>query len=156
MGNNESIYWFFGAWILSAIFQIVIFIISSRRDKKNKILHEFYCEFYEYIKDQPIVTGLCHEMIKFSGSCVKDSEFIDSKKSKELKADFFFKHFNSQKPSIFVNSSFYFNEYFTGRAYWWRSNSAKGLEECTKQRKLFIKMLIEKTSSNKNCYYEIY
>ena len=128
MENDMYLCLFVGFWLLSATIQIIIFVRMKNKDKKNKILHEFYCEFYEYIKDQPIVTGLCHEMIKFSGSCVKDSEFIDSKKSKELKADFFFKHFNSQKPSIFVNSSFYFNEYFTGRAYWWRSNSAKGLE----------------------------
>lgn len=148
MENNGNFFiWFIGFWVVSAIVQVLIFVISSRRDKKNELLHKFYCDFYEYIKDEILITGLCHEMIKFR-SLGKDGDCISDLNSR-LKKDFYIKHFLKQKPSLFKNRSFYLNDCYVGRAYWWNIS-----DESTKQRKLFIKMLIEKTSPTKNCFYE--
>ena len=146
MGNNGNFFsWFIVFWVVSAIVQVLFFVISARRDKKNELLHKFYCDFYEYIKDETVISGLCHEMIKFrslgkDGDCT--SVFV-------LKNDFYVKHFLKQKPSLFKNTSFYLNDCYVDRAYWWNIS-----DESTKQRKLFIKMLIEKTSPAKNGFYE--
>lgn len=145
--NGNFFYWFIGVIIVSAIVQVSLFLIASRIDKRNKLLHKFYCNFYEHIKDETDITGLCHEIIKFrslghEGECMR---FLKSKMQK----DFYLKHFLKQKPSLFRNRYFYLKDCYSGRAFWW-NNSA----ESTKQRKLFIKMLIEKTNSNKNSFYE--
>jgi hypothetical protein len=145
--NGNFFYWFIGVIIVSAIVQVSLFLIASRIDKRNKLLHKFYCDFYEYIKDETVITGLCHEMIKFR-SLGNDGECMSIFNSK-IKNDFYIKHFLKQKPSLFKHISFYLNDCFVGRTYWWNNSN-----ESTKQRKLFIKMLIEKTNSNKNSFYE--
>lgn len=145
--NGNLFYWFIGVIIVSAIVQVSIFFIASRIDKRNKLLHKFYCDFYEYIKDEKVISGLCHEMIKFR-SLGQEGECISVFNSK-IKNDFYIKHFLKQKPSLFKNRSFYLNDCYVGRAYWWNIS-----DESAKQRKLFIKMLIEKTSPAKNCFYE--
>lgn len=145
--NDYFIYWFIGVIIVSAIVQVSLFLIASRIDKRNKLLNKFYCDFYEYIKDETVITGLCHEMIKFR-SLGNDGECMSFFNLK-IKNDFYINHFLKQKPSLFKNRSFYLKDCYVGRGYWWNSSA-----ESTKQRKLFIKMLIEKTNSNKNSFYE--
>lgn len=145
--NGNFFYWFISVIIVSAIVQVSIFLIASRIDKRNKLLHKFYCDFYEYIKDETVIIGLCQEMIKFR-SLGNDGECMSVFNSK-IKNDFYIKHFLKQKPSLFKHISFYLNDCYVGRAFWWNHSA-----ESTKQRKLFIKMLIEKTNSNKNSFYE--
>jgi hypothetical protein len=132
--NEEFIYWFSAIWVLSAIIQIIYIVINSKIDERNKILNNLYIKLYERIKDEEITNGLCKEV---------DSIFNSEN---YIYKDIFINHFLGQKPSFFVNNSFYRHYSFSGRAFWWNNNFG---QVSTNQRKLFIKMLIKKTSLNK-------
>jgi hypothetical protein len=132
--NEEFIYWFSAIWVLSAIIQIIYIVINSKIDERNKILNNLYIKLYERIKDEEITKGLCLEV---------DSIFNSEN---YIYKDIFINHFLGQKPSLFINKSFYRHYSFSGRTFWWNNNFG---ETSTNQRKLFIKMLIKKTSLNK-------
>jgi hypothetical protein len=132
--NDNFIYYFIAIWIFSAIIQIIYIVINSKIDERNKILNKLYIKLYERIKENEITSGLCKEV-----------DYILNSENNIYK-DIFIKHFLKQKPSFFVNNSFYRHYSFSGRAFWWNNNFG---EVSTNQRKLFIKMLIKKTSLNK-------
>ena len=132
--NDYFIYWFIGILFLSVIIQIIVFIVMVKRDINNKKVHRLYCVLYEVICDKHYVGSLCGE--------IKNLKKITSEE-----IDFLFNHFKSQKPNFFKNRVFYFNKSYKGKVYWWNTYST---DNSTEQRKMFIKMLVDKTSLNKS------
>jgi len=135
MENDKYLFLFIGFWLLSATIQIIIFVRMKNKDKKNKELHKLYCILYKNICNKKIVTSLCAEISNLPNSV-------------RIERSFLLKDFKSRKPNIFNHSNFYLNKSFKGRTYWW-TNNENLITESTKQRKLFIKMLVDKTSPTK-------
>jgi hypothetical protein len=115
----------------------------SKKEKNNKRVHKLYCVLYDRIYDKQTVTSLCSEIKNLKKLTAEESLFL-------------LNHFKSQKPNFFRHRSFYFNENFKGRVYWWSSSSIKILEESTEQRKMFIKMLVDKTSPTKSNLIDVF
>lgn len=111
----------------------------SKKEKNNNKVHILYCILYESISDRIFVNSLCYE--------IKKLNFINAEQNELL-----LKHFKSQKPNFFRHRSFYYNNIFTGRAYWWYNYN---VEKSTEQRKLFIKTLVDKTSPAKTNLIDI-
>ncbi len=143
MQNDKYMYLFIGLCLLSAIVQIIAVLIMSKKEKNNKRVHKLYCVLYDRIYDKQTVTSLCSEIKNLKKLTTEESLFL-------------LNHFKSQKPNFFRHRSFYFNENFKGRVYWWSSNSIKILEESTEQRKMFIKMLVDKTSPTKSNLIDVF
>ena len=130
MENLKDLYLLIGICLLSAIIQITAVIIFSKKNKKNKQVHKLYCILYESILEKYYITSLCSEIRNLKSITIERKELL-------------LNDFNNQKPNFFKHRSFYFNKIYKGRAYWWCNTS---LEKSTEQRKLFIKMLVDKTS----------
>jgi hypothetical protein len=133
MQNDKYMYLFIGLCFLSAIIQIIVFIILVKRDVNNKKVHRLYRILYDVICDKHYVGSLC-------------GEIKNLKKITPEEIDFLFNHFKSQKPNFFKHRIFYLNNSSRGRVYWWNSLTT---QTSTQQRKLFIKMLVDKTNTNK-------
>jgi len=133
MKDDKFLYLFIWLCFLSAIIQIIVFIILVKRDINNKKVHRLYRILYDVICDKTYVGSLCGE--------IKNLKKINAEE-----IDFLFNHFKSQKPNFFKHRSFYLNNSFRGRVYWWNSLTT---QTSTQQRKLFIKMLVDKTNTNK-------
>jgi hypothetical protein len=125
---------------LSAFVQITITILMSKKNKQDEKLHKLYTILYEKISQKSIVYSLCMEI---NNNCGFTSDEVD----------LLFTDFKNQKPSIFQNRVFYFNRNFKGRVYWW--NNFK-VNESTEQRKLFVKMLVDKTNPIKSNFIDIF
>ena len=106
---------------------------------KDEKLHKLYTILYEKIRQRKALHSLCFEMKRNCGFTSYEAHLL-------------FSDFIKQKPSIFQNRIFYFNRNFKGRVYWW--NNFK-INESTEQRKLFIKMLVEKTDPNKSNFIDV-
>jgi hypothetical protein len=139
MKDEKFLYLFIGFCLISAIVQIIVFIVMLKRDKNNKKVHRLYRVLYEVICDKEYVALLC-------------SEIKNLKKITPKEIDFLLKHFKSQKPNFFKHRSFYLNKSFRGRVYWWNTYST---DTSTEQRKLFIKMLVNKTKPAKSNLIDI-
>jgi hypothetical protein len=142
MKDEKFLYLFIGLCLLSAIVQIIAVLVMSKKEKNNKRVHKLYCVLYDRIYDKQTVTSLCSEIKNLKKLTAEESIFL-------------LNHFKSQKPNFFRHRSFYFNENFKGRVYWWSSSSIKILEESTEQRKMFIKMLVDKTKPAKSNLIDI-
>jgi hypothetical protein len=139
MKDDKFLYLFIWLCFLSAIVQIIVFIVMVKRDINNKKVHRLYRVLYEVICDKEYVGSLCGE--------IKNLKKITPKE-----IDFLYKHFKSQKPNFFKNRVFYFNKSYKGKVYWWNSYST---DISTEQRKMFIKMLVDKTSLSKSKLIDI-
>jgi hypothetical protein len=139
MKDEKFLYLFIGFCLISAIVQIIVFIVMLKRDKNNKKVHRLYRVLYEVICDKEYVGSLCGE--------IKNLKKITPKE-----IDFLYKHFKSQKPNFFKNRVFYFNKSYKGKVYWWNSYST---DISTEQRKMFIKMLVDKTKPAKSNLIDI-
>ena len=139
MKDEKFLYLFIGFCLISAIVQIIVFIVMLKRDKNNKKAHKLYRVLYERICDKCYVSSLC-------------SEIKNLKKITPEEIDFLLNHFKSQKPNFFKHRSFYLNKSFRGRVYWWNTYST---DTSTEQRKLFIKMLVDKTKPAKSNLIDI-
>jgi hypothetical protein len=140
MQNDKYIYLFIGLCLLSAIVQIIAVLIMSKKEIENKKVHKFYCELYESICDKDYIDSLCKEINKLNNITPEESLFL-------------LNHFKSQKPSFFKHRRFYFNKVYRGKIFWWNVSYA---EQSTEQRKLFVKMLIDKTKPAKVYGYEVF
>jgi hypothetical protein len=140
MQNDKYIYLFIGLCLLSAIVQIIAVLIMSKKEIENKKVHKFYCELYESICDKDYIESLCREINKLNNITPEESLFL-------------LNHFKSQKPSFFKHRRFYFNKVYRGKTFWWNVSCA---EQSTEQRKLFVKMLIDKTKPAKVYGYEVF
>jgi len=122
-------------YALVVIFFRVVIILKNR--KAYVKLHKLYKILYETIAEKDSVRGLC---LAINDLYLK--ERIISIEELYLLND----HFSRQKPKFYKHIKFYYNKNFSGRYYWWRTNSNIIIHDSvTKQRKLFIKMLINKT-----------
>ena len=139
MKDEKFLYLFIGFCLISAIVQIIVFIVMVKRDINNKKVHRLYRVLYEVICDKEYVGSLCGE--------IKNLKKITPKE-----IDFLYKHFKSQKPNFFKNRVFYFNKSYKGKVYWWNSYST---DISTEQRKMFIKMLVDKTKPAKSNLIDI-
>ena len=139
MKDEKFLYLFIGFCLISAIVQIIVFIVMVKRDINNKKVHRLYRVLYEVICDKEYVGSLCGE--------IKNLKKITPKE-----IDFLYKHFKSQKPNFFKNRVFYFNKSYKGKVYWWNSYST---DISTEQRKMFIKMLVNKTKPAKSNLIDI-
>lgn len=139
MKEDKFLYLFIGFCLLSAIVQIIVFIVMVQRDINNKKIHRLYRVLYEVICDKQYVGSLC-------------GEIKNLKKITPEEIDFLYKHFKSQKPNFFKNRVFYFNKSYKGKVYWWNSYST---DISTEQRKMFIKMLVDKTKTAKSNLIDI-
>jgi hypothetical protein len=133
MENLKDLYLFIGICFLSAIIQITAVIIFSKKNKNNKKVHKLYFVLYEAIFEKHYITSLCSEIRNLNSITIERKELL-------------LKDFNKQKPNFFRHRSFYFNKIYKGRAYWWCN---KSLEKSTEQRKMFIKILVDKTNTIK-------
>lgn len=100
-----------------------------------KSIHELYKILYECIKYEVEVTTICVNIDKLVYlKLITDKEYFS-----------LFSHFRKEKHWkfwIFGKNKNFTTFPFTGRSYWWDNDYKK---EATKQRKLFIQHLIEKT-----------
>jgi len=140
MGDYLYLYLFLGICVLSAFIQVVTIFYLSKKERENKKVHKFYCELYESICDKDYIDSLCKEINKLNNITPEELYFLK-------------KHFNSQKPSFFKHRRFYFNKVYRGKIFWWNVSYA---EQSTEQRKLFVKMLIDKTKPAKVYGYEVF
>jgi hypothetical protein len=138
MQNDKYLYLFIGLCLLSAIVQIIAVMVMYKKEKNKQKLHELYCVLYKEIHDKYVIGSLCREIKSLKKITPEETIFL-------------LNHFKSQKPNFFKNRIFYFNESYKGKAYWWNTSDIS-----TEQRKMFIKMLVDKTSPTKSNLIDVF